>query len=67
MRGMEDAAGGVFSVNSNNSKKNATNMFIPARDNKIIMNYKMENTCVYVIAACIIGNHVKTYSQPKMP
>ena len=65
MRGMEDAAGGVFSVNSNNSKKNATNMFIPARDNKIIKNYKMEHNCVYV-AACITGNHVKTYLQPKM-
>jgi len=27
--GIEEAAGGVFSVKSNSSKKNATNIFIP--------------------------------------
>lgn len=32
--GMEEAAGGVFSVKSNNNKKNATNIFIPAKENK---------------------------------
>lgn len=39
IRGMEDAAGGVFSVKSSNSKKNATNMFIPVRDElRVIVN-----------------------------
>ena len=29
---MEEAAGGVFSVKSNNNRKNATNIFIPAKE-----------------------------------